>query len=183
MATRLGGRGFVWIDPQDGIGLGRFYFRPTNGEPTPTVNIFSRQVKEDSLKMSQLPSAFAEDMSHWSVQSRTPPVTTRYFITGANRKIVLEHDEDYCAPAAGRIALPQNNCQQINADAADIDLNAAYYVEQTHHATNATAWIITGADQLAWVQIRDNTCATGAEPIPCRIVMTRQRTAIILRRP
>jgi hypothetical protein len=48
-------------------------------------------------------------------------------------------------PAARTIALPQNNRQQINADAADIDLNAAYYVEQTHHATNATAWMITGA--------------------------------------
>jgi uncharacterized protein YecT (DUF1311 family) len=179
----LGGRGFVWIDLQDGIGLGGFYFRPTNGEPTPTVNIFSRQVKEVSLKMSQLPPAFAEDMSRWSVESRTPPVTTRYFITGANRKIVLEHDEDYCDPATGTIALPQNNCQQMNADAADIDLNAAYYVEQTHHVTNATAWMITGADQVAWMQVRDNTCASGAEPLRCRIIMTRQRTAVILRRP
>ncbi len=105
-------------------------------------------MKEDSLKNDQLPSALAEDLSRWSVESRTPPVTTRYFITGANRKIVLEHDEDYCCPAA-RLSRRTNNCQQTNADAADIDLNAAYYVEQTHHATNATAWMITGADQLA----------------------------------
>src|SRR5580658_248760 len=137
----LGGRGFVWIDLQDGIGLGGFYFRPTNGEPTPTVNIFSRQVKEESLKMSQLPPAFAEDFNQWSAELRVPPVTTRYFITGTDRKILLEHDEDYCAPAAG-VAPP--NCQQMNAEAADIDLTAAYYLEQTHYVTNATAWMITG---------------------------------------
>src|ERR1700678_624725 len=96
----LAGRGFIWIDLQDGIALGGFYFHPTNGEPTPTVNVFSRQVKEESLKMSQLPPAFAEDLNQWSVEFRVPPVTTRYFITGSNRKILLEHDEDYCAPAA-----------------------------------------------------------------------------------
>src|ERR1700683_1910314 len=54
MGPYLGGRGFVWIDMQDGIALGGFYFHPTNGEPTPTLNIFSRQVKEDALAMSQL---------------------------------------------------------------------------------------------------------------------------------
>jgi uncharacterized protein YecT (DUF1311 family) len=108
----------------------------------------------------------------------------RYLVaSGRSGPWLLEHDEDYCAPAAGTIALPRNNCRQINADAADIDLNAAYYVEQTHHATNATAWMITGADRLAWVQVRNNTCAAGAEPLRCRIIMTRQRTAVILRRP
>jgi hypothetical protein len=45
----LMGRGFLWFDLQDGIVLGGFYFHPTNGEPTPTVTIFSRQVKEESL--------------------------------------------------------------------------------------------------------------------------------------
>lgn len=51
----LAGRGFMWIDLQDGIALGGFYFHPTNGEPTPTVNIFSKQVKVPSIEMSQLP--------------------------------------------------------------------------------------------------------------------------------
>ncbi|MFZ0690075.1 MAG: hypothetical protein WAM68_09600, partial [Acidobacteriaceae bacterium] len=37
----LGGRGFLWIDMQDGIVLGGFFFRPTNGEPTPTLAVFS----------------------------------------------------------------------------------------------------------------------------------------------
>ena len=56
------GRGFMWIDMQDGIALGGFYFHPTNGEPTPSVNIFSRQVQEAALEMNQLPPAFAEDL-------------------------------------------------------------------------------------------------------------------------
>jgi uncharacterized protein YecT (DUF1311 family) len=175
----LAGRGFIWIDLQEGIALGGFYFHPTNGEPTPTVNVFSKQVKEESLKLSQLPLAFAEDLSQWSAESRVPPVTTRYFITGANKKILLEHDEDYCAPAAG-IAPP--DCQQMNADAADIDLNAAYYLEQTGYVTNATAWMITGQDQVAWLQVRENTCRVGPDPLRCRIRLTRERTHQIIRR-
>jgi len=59
----LSGRGFMWIDLRDGVALGGFFFHPTNGEPTPTVTIFSRQVKEQSLRLSQLPPAFAEDLS------------------------------------------------------------------------------------------------------------------------
>src|SRR5580658_1992468 len=63
----LGGRGFIWIDLQDGIVLGGFYFHPTNGEPTPAVNVFSRQVKEDSsvksLNITQLPKPFLGDLN------------------------------------------------------------------------------------------------------------------------
>ncbi len=179
----LAGRGFIWIDLQDGIVLGGFYFHPTNGEPTPAVNIFSKQVKdEDSLKLSQLPSAFAEDLIGWSAESRVPPVTTRYFITGSNKKILLEHDEDYCAPAAWPTAPPQNVCQQMNADAADIDVTAASYLEQTNHATNATAWMINDQDQIAWIQVRDSTCRVGPDPLGCRIRLTRERTHAIIQR-
>jgi hypothetical protein len=176
----LAGRGFLWIDLQEGIALGGFYFHPTNGEPTPTVNIFSKQVvKEDALKLSQLPPAFAEDLNDWSAGARIPLITTRYFITGSNKKILLEHDEDYCATAA---APPRNDCDQINADAANIDMDAAYYLEQTNHATNATAWMITGADQVAWLQIRATTCGAGPDPLRCRIRMTRERTRAIIGR-
>jgi hypothetical protein len=186
MGPYLAGRGFVWIDIQDGIALGGFYFRPTNGEPTPALNIFSKQVKEDTLAMSQLPQAFAEDLWQWSAQSRVPPVEARYFITGDKRKILLEHDEDYCTPPAGAIppgALPPPPyvCQEMNADAADKDLIAAYYLEQTNHATNATAWMID-PDATAWIQVRNNTCAAGPNPLGCRIVMTRERVHLILRR-
>ena len=98
----LSGRAFLWIDLQDGVALGGFFFHPTNGEPTPSVNIFSRQVvKQDWLAVSDLPPAFVEDMYQWSWQSSVPPVTTRYFITGSNKKILLEHDEDYCASIGG----------------------------------------------------------------------------------
>jgi uncharacterized protein YecT (DUF1311 family) len=176
----LMGRGFIWIDVQDGIVLGGFYFHPTNGEPTPSVTVFSRQVKEESLKLSQLPPAFAEDLSQWSGQSSVPSVTTRYFITGSNKKILLEHDEDYCAPVNGTTAPPESGCEQMNADAADIDMNAAYYLDQTHHATNATAWMITGEDQVAWLQFRDNTCRLGPDPLICHIRMTRERTHLII---
>ncbi len=174
----LRGRGFMWIDTQDGIALGGFYFHPTNGEPTPTVTIFSKQVKEESLKMSQLPAAFAEELSRWSAESGIPPVTTRYFIGGVERKILLEHDEDFCAPADGATA--PADCEQMNANAADVDLDAAYYLEQTDHATNATAWMITGPDQVAWVQVRDDTCRVVPDRLMCRIRVTRERTHVII---
>lgn len=51
----LRGRGFLWFDLQDGIGLGVFYFTPTNGEPTPTLTVFSRQLKQTALDLSELP--------------------------------------------------------------------------------------------------------------------------------
>jgi hypothetical protein len=171
---------------QDGIGLGGFYFHPTNGEPTPAVNVFSKQVvKENFLSMSELPPAFAEDLNEWSWQSRIPPVTTRYFITGSNKKILLEHDEDYCAPLAGGPAtnMPAPaGCQELNAQAADLDMDAAYYLDQIHHATNGTAWMITGPDQVAFIQVRTNACGGVLDPLGCRIRMTREHTRTVVMR-
>jgi uncharacterized protein YecT (DUF1311 family) len=182
----LAGKGFLWIDLQDGIALGGFYFHPTNGEPTPSVNIFSRQVvKQDSLALSELPPAFIQDANQWSWQSRVPPLTTRYFITGSNKKILLEHDEDYCSPSggmAGTNAAPQEGCEQMNADASDTDMNAASYLEQTHHATNATAWMINEPDQIAWIHVRDDRCGIGPDPLGCHIHMNRERTRVIVHR-
>ncbi len=178
----LAGRGFMWIDMQEGIALGGFYFHPTNGEPTPTVTIFSRQVREVSLRLSQLPPAFAEDLRQWTEESGVPTVTTRYFITGSNRKILLEHDEDYCAPLR-RTTGPTDDCEQMNAAAADVDLNAAYYLDQTNHATNATAWMIAGADMTSWLQVRDDTCRVRPDRLRCRIRMTRDRIHFILNTP
>ena len=173
----LRGRGFLWIDMQDGVVLGGFYFTPTNGEPTPALNVFSRQVKEQALGLSELPPAFVQDMTQWAGSSRVPFITTQYFLTGANKKILLEHDEDYCNPAFD--TLPGgNNCEQLNADAADDDVTAAAYVDATHHATNATAWMI-GADQVAWIAVRDRTCGGIADPLGCRIRMSRERVRVI----
>jgi len=177
----LSGRGFLWIDLHDGIGLGGFYFRPTNGEPTPAMNIFSRQVKEDALSLSELPPAFAQDFYQWAEESNVSPVTVRYFLTGENRKILLEHDEDFCRYQDGSPAPAGSGCEQMNADAADFDLIAAEYTDETHHATNATAWMLSSADQ-DWLQIRANTCGGFADPLGCRIRLTRQRVRVIVRR-
>lgn len=57
-APYLAGKVFLWIDMQAGLGLGGFYFYPTNGEPTPVLNVFSKQVSEKTLGMSQLPPPF-----------------------------------------------------------------------------------------------------------------------------
>jgi hypothetical protein len=181
MGPYLAGKGFIWIDLQDGIALGGFYFHPTNGEPTPAVNVFSRQFRDEFLSMGQLPAAFSDELTAWSADSRVPQVTTRYFITGANRKILLEHDEDYCATVNGVVVHSPSDCQQMNADAAEFDMNAAYYLEQTHHVTNATAWMIS-QDQIAWTQVRDNTCRIGINPLLCRITITREHVHVIIGR-
>jgi len=181
MGPFLAGKGFLWIDMQEGIGLGGFYFHPTNGEPTPAVNIFSRQVqKEMLLDWSELPAAFAQDVTVWESTDRVPALTTRYFITGSNKKILLEHDEDFCMPAAGA---GYSDCDQMNADATDKDMEAASYLEQTHHVTNATAWMITDPDQVAWIAVRDRTCGGVLDPLGCHIRMTRERTHVILHAP
>jgi len=181
----LRGEGFLWIDMQEGVGLGGFFFTPTNGEPTPTVAAFSKQVmtKDKSIGMRQLPPVFAQDLAEWSRDYRVPFLTTRYFLTGSKLRILLEHDEDYCVPAGTPPGAPlpprSDACEQINADAADIDLTAAYYLQQVHYATNATAWMIGSTDLVAWIGIRNNACLVGPHPLACRVRMTRQHTGMI----
>ena len=41
----LQGRGMMWMDLHDGVALGAFFFHPTNGEPSPAVNVLSRAGK------------------------------------------------------------------------------------------------------------------------------------------
>lgn len=174
----LDGRSFLWIDLQEGLVLGGFFFRPTNGEPSPALNIFSRQIREDALGLTELPPEFDEALQGWMNVSHIPPVTARYFINGNNKKILLEHDEDLCA--GGNAPFSADECNQMAEDAADIDLNAADYVESTHHATNATAWMLSG-EQVAWIQVRNRTCGGLADPIGCRVRMTRERVHVISR--
>ena len=71
----LGGRGFLWFDLQDGIALGGFFFQPTNGEPTPALSVYSRQVTELAVRTEQLPIAFMQDLAQWSQAYHVPPVT------------------------------------------------------------------------------------------------------------
>ncbi len=176
----LQGRAFMWFDMQDGIALRGFYFHPTNGEPTPTMAVFSRQVKEKYLEMSQLPTEFAEQVNEWSGDTGVPPVLTRYFLTGNNKRVLLAHDEDYCSAADSVGDSSGRDCEEMNADAADIDMNAAYYLEQTHNATNATEWMALGEDQVSWIQVRESTCGAVADPLACRIRMAHERTRVIL---
>jgi uncharacterized protein YecT (DUF1311 family) len=179
----LNGKAFMWFDMQSGIALGGFFFHPTNGEPTPTLAVFSKQVKESYLEMSQLPSGFAEVVNEWSANEGVQPILTRYFLTGSKKRVLLAHDEDYCSAADAVTDDAGRDCEQMNADAADLDMNAAYYLEQTHNATNATEWMALGEDQIAWIQVRDNTCGGVIDPLGCRIRMAHERTRVIVTRP
>lgn len=172
----LNGKGFVWFDMQAGIALGGFFFHPTNGEPTPTLAVFSRQLKTDSVAMSQLPPAFAQDLNQWVAVAGMRPIFTRYFIPDNGKKYVLMHDEDYCISPPGATNPDQDACEQMNYDAADIDLNAADFMAQTHNAANATAWMLS-PQQVSWIAVRDRTCGAG---LACRIRITRERTRVVI---
>jgi hypothetical protein len=183
----LSGRGLLWFDIKEGIILGGVFFHPVNGEPTPTLAIFSRQLRETSLAMSQLPTAFAEDLSHWAQTIGVPAVTTRYFIPANGDKYVLVHDEDYCAHPANVPAPQEDECENANADAADVDMNAADFMAQTDHAANATAWTL-GLLHVQWISpvrvkcvvFRNQRCGTGPHGLICRTRITRERTNILL---
>jgi uncharacterized protein YecT (DUF1311 family) len=171
----LSGRGFIWIDLQAGIFLGGFYFRPTNGEPSPTLTVFSRQLQQTDLSMSQLPEDFAQDMAQWALVSRVRSVGPRYFIPANGKKYALLHDEDYCVAGPSMPAPSLGQCQELNAEAADADMNAAYFMKETNNAANATAWML-GPDQVAWIGLRDQRCGNG---LGCRIRFTRARTRVL----
>jgi uncharacterized protein YecT (DUF1311 family) len=173
----LGGRGFLWFDMQTGVAMGAFYFHPTNGEPTPTVTVFSRQLTDRELTMGQLPGPFKDDLEQWMADTRIREVTPRYFIPENGKKYVLVHDEDYCLHAPGEPGPDPDECQQMNEDAADDDMNAAYFMQETGNAANATAWML-GPDQIDWLEVRDRTC--GPRGYACRIRITRRRTRVLL---
>jgi len=176
----LSGRGFLWFDMREGIAVGGIYFHPVNGEPTPTLAIFSNQLNQTSLAMSQLPAAFAQDLAQWILEAGLKFVSPRYFIPANGKKYVLVHDEDYCWHDANHPAPPQDKCEELNAEGADADLNAAWFMSKTHNAANATAWML-GPEQAAWVTFRDRSCGIGPGSFPCRIRLTRRRTYAILR--
>ena len=175
----LSGVGFVWIDLQDGVALAGFSFHPTNGEPTPSVVVFSRQiVKQDWVAMGQLPPEFATFLRGWTDDYRIPQITARYFITGSNKRILLEHDEEYCAPMDGIPAPDKVTCEDMDFKALDLDASVGDYLDTVHHATNATGWMIDG-DQSAWLQVRESSCGM---LMACRVRVTRERRDVILHR-
>ena len=164
----------MWIDLQEGVALGGVYFHPTNGEPTPTLAVYSRQIKDTSLTMTQLPLAFAEDLSRFVQAEGLRYVSPRYFIPANGKKYVLMHDEDFCDHPADQPAPPQDKCQALNVEAADADLNAADFMEQTHNAANATAWMLSPA-QVSWLAVRNQSCGAGPGFAVCRVRLTRRR--------
>lgn len=172
------GRGFIWIDMQTGIGLGGIYFKPSNGEPTPTLTIFSKQLTDTYLGISQLPPEFLVDLNQWALIAKVHATSPRYFIPANKKKYALIHDGDFCAHAAGVPAPPEDECEEMNAEAADADLEAAYFMQQTGHLSDATAFLLE-PDYTAWIAFRERTCGAG---LVCRIVYTRRRTRELLGR-
>jgi uncharacterized protein YecT (DUF1311 family) len=179
---RKDGRAMLWIDTHDGLIVGAFFFHPSNGEPSPTVTLFTKMIKQDGIGLSQLPPAFLTDYARWQQANGISPVLINYFIGDQNKKFFAEHDADFCL-YNDSTAPPSNDCDQMNADAADNDMIAASYLEQVHYATNATAWMINDPDQTSWIAYRDRTCAHGPNPISCRVVMTHERIHKIQHRP
>jgi uncharacterized protein YecT (DUF1311 family) len=175
----LAGKTMMWFDMQSGIALGVIYFHPTNGEPSPTLTVFSRQMTDTSLSMSQLPEEFVADLSLWERATRIPAISPRYFIPANGKKYVLVHDEDYCFHPQDEPA--PDGCDQDIADAADDDMNAAYFMQETHNAANATAWMLE-PDQIEWLAVRDRTCG-GPGNYACRIEITRRRTSVLIGHP
>jgi len=174
----MSGRGFIWIDMQTGMGLGGIYFKPSNGEPTPTLAIFSKQLTDTYLGMSQLPPEFLVDLNQWALLAKVNPTSPRYFIPANKKKYALIHDGDFCAHAAGAPAPPENECEEMNAEAADADLEAAYFMKQTGHLSDATAFLLD-PEFNAWIAFRERTCGAG---LACRVVYTRRRTQQVLGR-
>ncbi len=173
---------FMWVDMQEGIALAGFFWHPSNGEPTPNFTIFSKQLHEKLLAMSDLPLEFIKDMDTWGAPAPRLPVATTYFINSSGGKYDLEHDLDFCSPIDGSEPPPIDVCTTMNADAADNDMSGAYFTKATNHVSNATAYMLD-ADQVAWIQMRDTTCRNGPDPVACHITMTRERTRVIVGRP
>lgn len=173
------GRGFMWFDIETGIGLGGIYFHPTNGEPSPTMAIYGKQLTDTELSMGQLPEAFLDDFWRWANTAQVHSVSPRYFIPFNDRKYVLIHDEDYCSDSDN--GPPPEGCEEKNADAADIDMEAAYFMQETGNAPDATAYMLN-PDQIEWLAVRDRECA-GPNGLACRIRVTRRRTAAMIGHP
>lgn len=173
----LDGKSFLWFDMQTGVAIGGVYFHPTNGEPTPTLAIYSRQLSYASLAMGQLPVAFQQDLAQWMLVAHAQYVSPRYFIPENGKKYVLLHDEDYCSYPVDTPPVAKDKCEELNADAADADVNAAYLMARTHNAANATAWMLD-PEQVAWIRVRESTCGVGG--FACRIRLSRHRTRVLI---
>ncbi len=172
--------GFVWFDMKEGIGIGGVFFHPVNGEPTPTLALFSTQLTDTSLGMSQFSPGLCQGPDPVGHRGRHTARDCALLHPANGKKYVLLHDEDYCSSPETPSAPRDERCEKLNADAADADMNAAYFMQETHNQANATAWML-GPDQVAWIGLREQRCG-GANPFGCRIRMARERTRVLIGR-
>jgi uncharacterized protein YecT (DUF1311 family) len=173
-----GARAFVWVDTDRGVEFGGIEFAPSNGEPTPTLTLFSKQVVDPVTKRIQLPADFVEDLGTWTRASRRRTTPARYFINGQGLKTVVVHDENNCT-GADRSSLAATLCSSMNLDAADQDLAAAYYLLYNSFANGTTMRSAVKADEDKWVLDRKTACglANDGPALACRLKAASERVA------
>ena len=174
------GRAFVWADTERGIEIAGIDFAPSNGEPTPTLTLFSKQVLDPVTKRVQLPPDFVEDLATWTRASRHRSVAARYFVNRDGIKTVLLHDEDNCH-GADRSSLAATLCRSMNLDAADQDLAAAYYVLLATFADKTPMRAALQADEDKWLADRKATCGVGTDgpALACRLKAAQERASAL----
>jgi len=175
----LNGHGIMWFDLQDGIAIGGVYSHSAEGNPRPELAVFSSQLRGSSLSMSQFPTAFQKDLTQWIFAAGLYVISTRYFIPENGRKYALLHDEDYCIYRQETPPPPHAQCEELKAEAAEVDMNAVYSLAKTQNAAYATPRV-QGEDQLAWISLREQSCGLGPAGLQCRLRLTRQRTQALI---
>jgi uncharacterized protein YecT (DUF1311 family) len=173
---------FVWVDLQQGLAFSGIAFGPTNGEPTPTLTIFSAQVGDQITKLDQLPTAFRQDLDRWTTEAGLPAVIARYFVNGIGDKSVLPHEEDDCGTPSG-LAPHASPCKLVTLKVAEQDLAAVIYLLNRHFAEGTSSRLLIQASQIKWLESRENACAPLELPeaLACRVTQTRARVRMLNR--
>jgi hypothetical protein len=169
------GQSFYWFDLQQGVTFGGIFFNPTNGEPTPTLTIFSNQIGDRVTKASQLPAAFLQDLESWRTARNVPPMTVRYFINASGRKLVLMHDGEACSPASGSLAGDPSECQAMNEATSESDMQASLYLLRIHYAEGSPARKELEAAQNQWEASELDGCEGKPDRLECRAELMRAR--------
>ncbi len=169
------GQSFYWFDLQQGVTFGGIFFNPTNGEPTPTLTIFSNQIGDPVTNPSQLPAAFLRDLESWQMARNIPHMTVRYFINASGRKSVLMHDREVCIPATGSVAGDPSECQAMNEAASESDLQASLYLLRIHYAEGSPARTKLEAAQSEWEESELSGCESKPDRLGCRTQLMRAR--------
>lgn len=172
-SARGGGESFYWFDLQRGMTFGGVFFRPSNGEPTPSLTVFSGQVADRITSDTQLPRDFLRDLETWRTARNVPAVVVRYFVNGLAWKAPLLHESDACAAAGAGTASAE--CQAVDEQAAELDMQAALYLLRSRYAEGTPAATQLDAAQAQWQTSLETACAGKADAPACRAQMARQR--------